>query len=130
MLNKALVCIVMLAVIFGCANEQKDTAEEPAEQTQKTEATEQAEQPEATEQAQETGVAVEEISLTVTGMMWGNCVTAVQDALSKVTGVTEVVSVSHADSKAVVKVKKDEVKTEDLVQAVEADPRFTAQVIE
>ena len=69
MLNKALVCIVMLAVIFGCANQPKDTTEEPAEQTQKTEATEQAEQPDATEQTQETEVAVEEISLTVTGMM-------------------------------------------------------------
>ena len=53
-----------------------------------------------------------------------------QDALSKVTGVTEVVSVSHADSKAVVKVAKGKVKTEDLVQAVEADSTFTAKVIE
>ncbi len=77
MLNKALICIVMLAVVFGCANQQKDTPEKPAEQTQNSEATEQVEQPEATEQAeqpeateqtQETKVAVEEISLAVTGM--------------------------------------------------------------
>ena len=121
MLNKALICIVMLAVVFGCANQQKDTPEKPAEQTQETE---------ATEQTQETEVAVEEISLTVTGMTWGNCVAAVQDALSKVTGVTEVVSVSHVDNKAVVKVKKGEVKTEALVQAIEADSSFTAKVIE
>ena len=54
-----------------------------------------------------------------------------QDALTKVTGVTEVVSVSHADSKAVVKVNKGEVKTEDLVQAVkEAGAAFTAKVVE
>lgn len=69
MLNKALICIVMLAVVFGCTNQQKDTPEKPAEQTQKPEATEQVEQPEATEQTQEAEVAVEEISLTVTGMM-------------------------------------------------------------
>ncbi|MCE2402778.1 hypothetical protein J4G08_18075 [Candidatus Poribacteria bacterium] len=53
-----------------------------------------------------------------------------QSALAKVTGVTEVVSVSQADNKAVVKVQKDKVNTEALVQAVQADPRFTAQVIE
>ena len=77
MLKKALICIVMLVVVFGCANQQKDTAEEPAEQAQETEAAEQAEeteaaeqaqQPEATEQTQEAEVAVEEISLTVSGM--------------------------------------------------------------
>ncbi len=53
-----------------------------------------------------------------------------QSALAQVTGVTEVVSVSQADNKAVVKVKKGEVKTDALVQAVEADARFTAKVIE
>ncbi len=42
-----------------------------------------------------------------------------QDALAKVTGVTEVVSVSHDENKAVVKVEKGKVKTEDLVAAVE-----------
>ena len=80
MLNKAFICIVMLAVVFGCTNQQEDTAEELTEQTQETEATEQAQQPEeAAEQAQqpeateqteeaEVAVAVEEISLTVSGM--------------------------------------------------------------
>ena len=59
-----------------------------------------------------------------------------QDALAKVEGVTEVVSVSQAESKAVVKVNKDKVKTNALVEAVAAieeigdKPRFTAQVIE
>lgn len=138
MLNKALICIVMLAFVFGCANQQKDTEEKPAEETQQTEAAEQpeaaeqAEQPEATEQTQEAEIAgtIEEVSLTVNGMTWGNCVSAVQSALAQVTGVTEVVSVSQADSKAVVKVKKGEVKTDALVQAVEADSRFTAKVIE
>ena len=68
MLKKAFICIIMLVVVFGCANQQKDTAEEATEQAQETETTEQAQQPESTEQAQETKVAVEEISLTVSGM--------------------------------------------------------------
>ncbi|MCE2402777.1 hypothetical protein J4G08_18070 [Candidatus Poribacteria bacterium] len=70
MLKKALICIVMLVVVFGCANQQKDTAEEAAEQTQETETTEQAQETEATEQTEEAkvAVAVEEISLTVNGM--------------------------------------------------------------
>jgi len=60
----------------------------------------------------------------------------VQSALKNVEGVTEIVSVSQADGKAVVKVKKDKVKTAALVDAVAAaeiiddQPRFTAQVIE
>ena len=59
-----------------------------------------------------------------------------QDALTKVTGVTEVVSVSQDDSKAVVKVEKGKVETTTLVQAIEAieemdeKPRFTASVSE
>jgi flagellar biosynthesis component FlhA len=68
MLNKALICIVMLAFVFGCANQQKDTEEKPAEETQQTETTEQAQETETTEQAEEAAVAIEEISLTVTGM--------------------------------------------------------------
>ncbi len=58
-----------------------------------------------------------------------------QSALAKVTGVTEVVSVSQADEKAVVKVEKGKVKTTDLTDAVAAieemngKPRFTASVI-
>ena len=59
-----------------------------------------------------------------------------QDALAKVTGVTEVVSVSHEENKAVVKVEKGKVKTEDLIAAVEgigeADgaPLFPAKATE
>ena len=77
MLNRVLICMVMLAVVFGCANQQKETAEEPAEQTQEAETTKQApeavvteqvQETETTEQVQEAEVAVEEISLTVNGM--------------------------------------------------------------
>jgi copper chaperone CopZ len=52
----------------------------------------------------------------------------VQDALSKVTGVSEVVSVSMDSNTAVVKVEKGKVTTDALIQAVEADPRFKATV--
>jgi len=76
MLNKVLICIVMLSFVFGCTNQQKDTEEKPAEETQQTEAAEQpeaaeqAEQPEVTEQTQEAEIAgtIEEVSLTVNGM--------------------------------------------------------------
>ncbi len=59
-----------------------------------------------------------------------------QYALKKVEGVTEIVSVSQSDGKAVVKVKKDQVKAATLVEAVAAadevdgKPLFTAKVIE
>ncbi len=59
-----------------------------------------------------------------------------QGALAKVTGVTEVVSVSQAEEKAVVKVEKGKVKISDLTDAVAAaeevdgKPRFTASLIE
>ena len=49
-----------------------------------------------------------------------------QGALSKVTGVSEVVSVSTDSNTAVVKVKKGKVTTDALIKAVEADPRFKA----
>ena len=58
-----------------------------------------------------------------------------QDALAKVTGVTEVVTVSQAEGKAVVKVEKGKVKTTALTDAVAAaeevdgKPRFTASLI-
>lgn len=58
----------------------------------------------------------------------------VQDALAKVTGVTEVVTVSQADEKAVVKVEKGKVETASLIAAVQAieelgdEPRFKAEV--
>ena len=51
-----------------------------------------------------------------------------QGALSKVAGVTEVVSVSSANNKAVVKVEKGKVDSAALIAAVEADPRFKATV--
>jgi copper chaperone CopZ len=51
----------------------------------------------------------------------------VQDALTKVTGVSEVVSVSMEENKAVVKVEKDKVENDTLVKAV-TDAGFTAQV--
>lgn len=51
-----------------------------------------------------------------------------QSALTKVTGVSEVVSVSSSTNTAVVKVEKGKVTTDALIQAVEADPRFKATV--
>ena len=71
--------------------------------------------------------AVEEITLNVTGMTWGACTSKVQAALSKVAGVSEVVSVSDADNTAVVKVKKGKVKTADLTTAVQG-AGFSAEV--
>ena len=59
-----------------------------------------------------------------------------QDALKKVAGVTEVVSVSQADQKAVVKVEKGKVETTTLIDTIAAieeiddKPRFVATVIE
>ena len=108
MVNKALICLFALAIVIGCVAQQKDTAEIP----------------------------VEEISLTVTGMVWSVCTSKVQDALSKVAGVTEVVSVSQADQKAVVKVEKGKVETATLIDTIAAieeiddKPRFVATVIE
>ena len=51
-----------------------------------------------------------------------------QDALTKVTGVSEVVSVSMDENKAVVKVEKGKVETDALVKAVEGAGAFTAKV--
>jgi len=51
----------------------------------------------------------------------------VQDALTKVTGVSEVVSVSMEENKAVVKVEKDKVENDALVKAV-TDAGFSAQI--
>ena len=52
-----------------------------------------------------------------------------QGALSKVAGVTEVISVTPAKNQAVVKVEKGQVDNAALVAAVEADPRFKASVV-
>ena len=106
MLKKSLFIIAMMLVVIGCGNQQKDAT-----------------------------VEVEEISLTVTGLSWGSCVSKVRSALAKVTGVTEVITVSQANEKAVVKVEKGKVNTIDLTDAVAAieemggKPRFTASVI-
>jgi copper chaperone CopZ len=43
----------------------------------------------------------------------------VQEALKNTTGVSEVVSVSMAENKAVVKIEKGKVETDTLVKAVE-----------
>jgi len=51
----------------------------------------------------------------------------VQDALSKVTGVSEVVSVSSTDNTAVVKVEKGKVQAADLTSAVQG-AGFSAEV--
>ena len=53
-----------------------------------------------------------------------------QDALKKVAGVSEIVSVSHTDSKAVVKAEKGKIDAATLVKAVETDTTFSAKVIE
>ncbi len=121
MLKKTLYCLAMLVVVFGCAQQQKDSPDNTTEETHQVEA----------------NVAIAEISLEVTGMTCGVCAGKVKDALTKVEGVTEIVSVSHTDKKAVVKVKKDIVKPSALVEAIAAikeladnQPVYTAQVIE
>ena len=50
-----------------------------------------------------------------------------QDALTQVTGVSEVVSVSMNENKAVVKIEKGKVEKDALVQAV-TDVGFSAEV--
>ena len=52
MLNKMLLSVVMLTVIFGCANQQKEEAEQPTENAEVA-----------------ISVPTEEISLNVTGMV-------------------------------------------------------------
>ena len=74
------------------------------------------------------GEQIQEVTLDVTGMTWGNCTSKVQEALKNVTGVSEVVSVSSDSNTAVVKIEKGKVKTDELIKAVEADPRFKATV--
>ena len=57
------------------------------------------------------------------------CTSKVQDALSTVEGVTEVVSVSMDTNTAVVKVAKGKVTTDALIKAVESQ-NFAAAAIE
>ena len=109
------VCFAALLFVVACADTQQKKAAETAEETTET-------------PTQMVAANIEEVTLNVTGMTWGGCTSAVQDALSKVTGVSEVVSVSMDENKAVVKVEKGKVTTDALVKAVEADPRFKATV--
>ncbi|MCG9128889.1 hypothetical protein JT359_14965 [Candidatus Poribacteria bacterium] len=52
-----------------------------------------------------------------------------QDALSKVTGVSEVVSVSRDTKLVVVKIEKGKVTSDSLIKVIDdADPRFTASL--
>ena len=52
-----------------------------------------------------------------------------QDALKKVTGVSEVVSVSRDTKLVVVKVEKGKVSNDVLIKTIDdADPRFTASL--
>ncbi len=59
-----------------------------------------------------------------------------QDALLKVTGATEVVTISDTDEKVVLKVEKGKVDTDTLIKTVEGvetvddKPRFVATVPE
>ena len=111
------VCFAALLFVVACADTEKKPAETPSQTAEET-----------TETPQTVAASIEEVTLNVTGMTWGGCTSAVQDALSKVTGVSEVVSVSMDEKKAVVKVEKGKVTTDALVKAVEADPRFKATV--
>ena len=115
------VCFAALLFVFACADNQQKPAETSTETTETPKQT--AETPSETAAAN-----IEEVTLAVTGMTWGGCTSAVQSALSKVTGVSEVVSVSMSEKKAVVKIEKGKVTTDALVKAVEADPRFKATV--
>ena len=101
------VCFAALLFVFACADTAKKEAEEAPAQTAET--------------------SIEEVTLAVTGMTWGACTSKVQDALTKLTGVTEVVSVSMEDNKAVVKIEKDKVEKDALVKAV-TEAGFSAQV--
>ena len=73
---------------------------------------------------------IEEVTLSVTGMVCDACPSKVQDALSKVAGVSEVVSVSTDTNTAVVKIAQGKVTTEALIKAIAAieGGSFKAQV--
>lgn len=106
------VCFAALLFVVACA----DTAKKEAEETAPAQTAAPAIEP-----------AIEEVTLAVTGMTWGACTSKVQDALTNLTGVTEVVSVSMEENKAVVKIEKDKVEKDALVKAV-TDVGFSAQV--
>ncbi|GEM_PF-1362044 len=60
----------------------------------------------------------EEIELKVKGMTCGACSNTVKSALLRVKGVKGA-EVSHEEGKAVVKIEKGKVKTDELIKAVE-----------
>lgn len=113
------VCFAALLFVFACADTSKKPADAPSQTAEET-----TETPTQTAEA-----SIEEVTLTVTGMTWGVCTSAVQDALTKVTGVSEVVSVSMAENKAVVKIEKGKVETDVLVKAV-TEAGFSASLAE
>ena len=97
-----------MILVIGCASEKKmeSTATEAAQPTSaKTDATASA------------PAAAEQITLAVTGMTWGACVSKVQSALTQVPGVISA-DVSLSDSKAVVKLEKGKATTTQLTDAV------------
>ena len=73
---------------------------------------------------------IEAVTLSVTGMVCDACPSKVQDALGKVAGVSEVVSVSTDTNTAVVKIAQGKVTTEALIKAIAAieGGNFKAQV--
>ena len=75
-------------------------------------------------------VLIEEVTLSVTGMVCDACPSKVQDAIGKVAGVSEVVSVSTDTNTAVVKIAQGKVTTEALIKAIAAieGGSFKAQV--
>ena len=77
-------------------------------------------------------VVIEEVTLSVTGMMCDACPSKVQGALGKVAGVSEVVSVSTDTNTAVVKIAQGKVTTEALIKAIAAieGGSFKAQVVD
>ena len=74
--------------------------------------------------------AYQEVTFQVEGMTWGACPGIVRSALTKITGVAEVISVDRTTKKAVVKVEKGKVTNDVLIKAIDdADTRFTASVV-
>lgn len=67
----------------------------------------------------------EEVVLNVNGMTCGACANAIKKELLKVEGVKDA-EVSHAESKAVVKVEAGKVDVDELIHAVETAGAFSA----
>ena len=96
------VCLAALLFVVACADNQQKTAE----------------------------ATIEEVTLNRNDVKH-DCTSKVQEALKEVTGVSEVVSVSMAENKAVVKIEKGKVETDTLVKAVtDAGANFSASLAE